>query len=85
MAIRLATSQFSTTGDFLVNEARMCLQIVEARRAGADIIHFAEACLSGYAGHDFPRYSDDYDWVGLQNSVMRIAQVAASALAARSA
>jgi predicted amidohydrolase len=78
MAIRLATSQFATTGDFLVNEARMCLQIVEARKAGADIVHFAEACLSGYAGHDLPRYPDDYDWVGLRGSAMRIAQVAAS-------
>lgn len=78
MTIRLATAQFSTTADFHVNEVRMCAQIVEARRAGADIVHFAEACLSGYAGHDLPAYHDDYDWFGLRNAAMRIAQVASS-------
>lgn len=78
MTIRLATSQFSTTGDFRVNEARMCVQIADAHAAGAAIVHFAEACLSGYAGHDLP-HDCEYDWAALRESAMRIAHAAASA------
>lgn len=76
MTVRLATSQFSTTGDFRLNESRICAQIAEARAAGAHLIHFAEACLSGYAGHDLADYQG-YDWSGLTESAKTVARTAA--------
>jgi predicted amidohydrolase len=53
----------------------MLAQIRDASRLGADIVHFPEACLSGYAGQDLERYTD-FDWDGLRENAKIIAQSA---------
>ena len=56
MSLRLATSQFPTSADAAANAEYMVQQISEAARQGADLVHFPEACLSGYADHDLESY-----------------------------
>lgn len=73
--IRIAISQFSTTGDFRLNAHRMSGQIAEAAAQGALLVHFPEACLSGYAGSDLEDYSE-YDWAGLRQSATGITECA---------
>ena len=42
-----------------------------AKERGADVAHFSELCLSGYAGSDFRNY-DDFDWDQLKLSTRKI-------------
>jgi len=67
MTLTIATSQFDTSADPATNAQAMMQQVSEAKAAGADIIHFPEACLSGYAGHDLVSY-EGYDWVALRRA-----------------
>ncbi len=76
MSLRLATSQFPTSGDPAANAEYMIRQIREAKRQGADLIHFAEACLSGYAGHDLEGY-EAYDWETLRTASRAVVDAAA--------
>jgi len=61
----LATSQFATSADPETNACRMIEQIAAAATQGADLVHFPEACLCGYAGNDLADYSG-YDWKTLR-------------------
>ncbi len=56
MTISIATSQFPTCGDPIENARHMVGQISEAAGRGADLVHFPEGALSGYAPHDLPNY-----------------------------
>ena len=52
----IATCQFPVSGDIKKNAAYILRQMAEAKEKGADISHFPESSLSGYAGTDFKRY-----------------------------
>lgn len=46
-----------------------------AKAEGADVAHFPEACLSGYAGADLPSY-EGFDWNLLEDCTRRILDLA---------
>ena len=59
--LRVATCQFSVEADIGHNARWILKQIAQAARQGADIAHFSECALSGYAGVDIPR-ATAIDW-----------------------
>ena len=52
----IATCQFPVSGDIEKNASCILRQMAEAKEKGADVTHFPESSLSGYAGTDFKRY-----------------------------
>jgi deaminated glutathione amidase len=61
MKLRVATCQFPIGSDVRKNLEYVARQIRTARDRGADVAHFPEACLSGYAGADFASH-EGFDW-----------------------
>lgn len=61
MSLTLATSALPVSADVRANARRVRAQIRSAADKGADVVHFPECCLSGYAGVDLPSYAG-YDW-----------------------
>ena len=59
--LRVASCQFPVTGDVRRNAGYIRRYMKKAAGAGADLLHTSEACLSGYAGSDYPSF-DVYDW-----------------------
>ena len=55
--LTIATCQFPVSGDIKKNASYILRQMAEAKEKGADVSHFPESSLSGYAGTDFMRYS----------------------------
>ncbi len=53
MKLTVATCQFPIGSDVRKNLKYVACQIRTAKERGADVAHFPEACLSGYAGVDF--------------------------------
>jgi predicted amidohydrolase len=49
----------------------------EAKLRDADVAHFPECCLSGYAGSDFGSNAD-IDWQQLASSIAEVMELAAS-------
>lgn len=49
----IATCQFCVSGDFRKNASYLLRQMAEAKEKGAEIAHFPESRLSGYAGTNF--------------------------------
>ena len=49
----IATCQFPVSGDIQTNKAHIIKQLKQSKNRGADIAHFPESSLSGYAGIDF--------------------------------
>jgi len=60
-SLRVATCQFSVEGDIEHNRRWILKQIGEAADRGADLVHFSECALSGYAGVDIPNIGA-LDW-----------------------
>jgi predicted amidohydrolase len=60
-SLRIATCQFSVEADIAHNRRWILKQIAQAADAGADIAHFSETALSGYAGVDIPNIAA-LDW-----------------------
>jgi predicted amidohydrolase len=56
MKLTVATCQFPTSSDIRGNLAHVLDQVRTARARDADVAHFPEACLSGYAGIDMPSH-----------------------------
>lgn len=52
--LRVATCQFSVEGDIDHNRRAVLRQMQQAAEQRADIAHFSECALSGYAGVDIP-------------------------------
>ncbi len=52
--LRVATCQFAVEASVGHNRCSVLRQMEQAARSGADVAHFSEACLSGYAGVDMP-------------------------------
>ena len=59
--LRVATCQFPVSGTPAENANYIRDFIRQAADAGAHLLHTSEACLSGYAGTDFPSFKG-YDW-----------------------
>ena len=69
--LTVATCQFSISGDIEDNCAKVIHQMRIARKCEADVAHFSEAALGGYAGADFSSF-DGYDWNSLRCCTERI-------------
>jgi len=74
--IKIATSQFAVGSSIKRNSVQICRFIEKAAKAGAEIVHFPESALSGYAGVDFANFVD-YDWDLLERETRRIQSAAA--------
>jgi predicted amidohydrolase len=69
--LKVATCQFSVSGDVDENARYVKGFIKEASANKADIVHFSEAALSGYARVDFQDF-DGYDWAKLRTHTQEI-------------
>lgn len=69
--LRLATCQFPVSADVKANGEWVRTQIRQASAKGADLIHFPECALSGYAGVDLPSI-DKLDWNALHEETEAI-------------
>ena len=61
MKLAVATCQFPTGADIGANLGHVLGLLREAKAQKADVAHFPEACLSGYAGADLLAH-DETDW-----------------------
>jgi predicted amidohydrolase len=69
--LRVASCQFPVAEDIARNARYIHRYMKRATEAQADILHTSEACLSGYAGVDFPSF-EDYDWDLLRRETTRL-------------
>jgi len=58
MCLKIAACQFAVSGSIIRNAGTICDFLKRARRKKADIVHFPECALSGYAGVDFQRMDE---------------------------
>jgi len=75
MKLTVATCQFPIGSDMRKNLEYVARQIRTARDRGADVAHFPEACLSGYAGVDFASH-EGFDWPLLEDCTRRALDLA---------
>jgi predicted amidohydrolase len=73
--LRLATCQFPVSADVRANGEWVRTQMRQSCDEGADLIHFSECALSGYAGVDLPS-TDDLDWDALHQEIGTILALA---------
>ncbi len=73
--LKIATCQFAVGKSVSRNAAAMIHYIQRAAEQGAEIVHFPEAALSGYAGTDFFTF-DGFDWQLLREKTRQIMQAA---------
>ena len=73
--LRIATCQFGVTGSVAQNARAIRGFLKKAKKAKADVVHFSECALSGYAGADFDSF-EDYDWAVLKEETQRIMELA---------
>lgn len=71
--LRVATCQFSVEADINHNRREVIRLMEQAAADGADVAHFSECALSGYAGVDIPD-SQSIDWTSLRIATMEIMQ-----------
>jgi len=74
--LTIATCQFEVTEDISANGRAVRRQMRLAHRRGAEVVHFSECALSGYAGAQFPSF-DDYPWGRLDEETLRVRELAA--------
>jgi predicted amidohydrolase len=60
-SFKVATCQFPVTANIERNSDQMQRMIAAAAEQGANVVHFPEAALSGYAGAHFQSW-DGFDW-----------------------
>lgn len=75
MKLRIATCQFPVGHDIAENARHVIRQMRRAKKNGAEVAHFCEAAMSGYAGVDFDSF-DGFDWKLLELSTTRVLEVA---------
>jgi predicted amidohydrolase len=71
----IATCQHPIHAEVNKNLSFIRKQILEANARGADIVHFSECNLSGYAGEEFD-YIDKQNFGNVQNALMQICELA---------
>lgn len=73
--LRIATAQFPVSASIARNLNYMQQLTQRAKAKKADVVHFSETCLGGYAGAEFKSW-DSYDWPALQQAEEQLAQLA---------
>ena len=73
--LKIATCQFGVSADIEANAAKIREQMTQAADKDADIVHFSECALSGYAGVDFESF-EDYNWDLLKEKTLEIIDLA---------
>jgi predicted amidohydrolase len=71
MKLHIATCQFPVSDDIHKNQLFVLSQMKMAKRKRADIVHFPECALGGYAGMDFKSFSG-YDWEYLRHATQTV-------------
>lgn len=74
-ALRVATCQFSVEPEIEKNLSFVLAQMQSAADSGAQIVHFSECALSGYAGVDIPSIRE-LDFPTLQAATRKIMRAA---------
>ena len=77
-SLRVATCQFSVEPQIAHNRRATLRQMEDAQQRGAQVVHFSECALSGYAGVDIPNVAA-IDWDELTDATRDI-QAAAKRL-----
>jgi predicted amidohydrolase len=67
--VTVATCQFPVSTDIFRNLGFIKRQLRTASRRGADVAHFPEGALSGYAGTDFESFAG-FDWAALRSATV---------------
>lgn len=75
MKLSVATCQFPTSDDPQGNLLQIARLLENARAGGADVAHFPEGALSGYAGADLESF-DRTDWETLRDCTQRVVELA---------
>jgi len=75
--LTIATCQHVIDADVNTNLSAILKQIKVARRSGAEIAHFPECNLSGYAGEEFPKIDRKKNTI-LQKALDKICEKAGS-------
>lgn len=75
--LKVATAQFAVSGSIDQNCRTILKQMKSASEQGADVIHFSEVCLGGYAGVDIPSHKN-FDYDKLRTATHSIMQTAKS-------
>ncbi len=73
--LNIAACQFPVSDDISENSRWVRQQMREASAQGAEVIHFPECALSGYAGVDFESF-EGYDWPLLKQELTSIIELA---------
>ena len=74
--LKIGSCQFPVSGSVAHNSEHICRQMNEAKAGGADVVHFSECALSGYAGIDLESF-DGFDWGLLRGETEKIMSLAA--------
>ncbi|MDA3625090.1 carbon-nitrogen hydrolase family protein [Saccharopolyspora sp. WRP15-2] len=69
--MRVGTCQFPVSADIRGNSRYIARQLRVAKQRGADVAHFPEGALSGYAGVDFDGF-DGFDWELLRSATTEL-------------
>ena len=74
--LNVATCQFPVSAGIEHNAKHVRQLMHEAAGQKADVVHFSECALSGYAGVDFPCFDAAYDWDLLREKTREIIELA---------
>src|SRR5919202_5569347 len=75
MKLSVATCQFPVDSDIQRNFEYIARQIQAAKKQGADVVHFPEGSLSGYAGVNFKSFKG-FNWVLLRECTQSVLDLA---------
>jgi len=75
MKLTVATCQFPIGSDARENLGHVARQVRAAADRSADVAHFPECCLSGYAGADMASFKG-FDWDRLRECTQRVLDLA---------
>ncbi|MCF7975810.1 MAG: carbon-nitrogen hydrolase family protein [Phycisphaerae bacterium] len=74
--LSIGTCQFSVSGSIERNGQAIRRLMTQAAESGAQLVHFPETALSGYAGIDLPNFVH-FDWAALKRETESIMALAA--------
>jgi len=73
--LNIATCQFSVSAEIEANAGHIVALMREAAEKDADVVHFSECALSGYASVDFASF-EGYHWDLLNEKTLEIIELA---------
>ena len=74
--LKIATCQFAVSSSIKRNALQIKKFMLKASKAKADIVHFSECALSGYAGADWSSF-ENFKWQLLKQQTEEIMALAA--------